>query len=700
MHISRIQAPVKKKDHDEKFGAHALFVDDLQDKVYLYAKAVRSPVPHGKIKSIEFPELPEGCYKVTMDDVPQNGVVVIQADQPVFAGDVVRYIGECICLIVAPTQRMADELAAEVKIDIEELEPDPELRKGNEIAHEYRYETGDVERAFAEAVDIFEETFETGYQEQAYIEPQGMIAEWEDGIMTVKGSLQCPYYVQTSIKHAFKLDDQHVRIIQMATGGGFGGKEDYPSVIGCQVAAAAYAIGKPVKMIYRRQEDMEVTTKRHPSKSTYRTALDKDGNILAMDIDVMFNGGAYPGLSSVVLQRGLICATSVYTIPAVRALGTINLTNTVPNGAYRGFGAPQTTFAMEQHMAHLAKHVGQDVLDFRLKYVAKQGDHTSTGGKHSTKIVMPELIDRVLKKSDYRNKVEQFKNQTGRYRRGIGFAMFSHGCGFTGSAERDLLKSVAHLYKHADNRVEVRVANTDIGQGIKTTLCKIVADTLDIPLERVFCNNPDTFIVPDSGPTVASRSLMIVGRLIQRAAIRMKEEWEDGVEKLYEEHFIEEPTTIAWDITKFFGDAYPTYSWGVYALETIVDTVTAKTELVKLWGAYDIGTPGDETIAMGQMMGGLTQGLAYGSIEDMVAVDGKIKQNAFNSYNIPTSSDICDFDLEFVNNPYEWGPYGAKGAGELPLNGGAPVYTQSIENALGADVMKIPCTVEEVMELL
>ena len=179
-------------------------------------------------------------------------------------------------------------------------------------------------------------------------------------------------------------------------------------------------------------------------------------------------------------------------------------------------------------MAHLAKHVGQDVLDFRLKYVAKQGDHTSTGGKHSTKIVMPELIDRVLKKSDYRNKVEQFKNQTGRYRRGIGFAMFSHGCGFTGSAERDLLKSVAHLYKHADNRVEVRVANTDIGQGIKTTLCKIVADTLDIPLERVFCNNPDTFIVPDSGPTVASRSLMIVGRLIQRAAIRMKEEWEDG----------------------------------------------------------------------------------------------------------------------------------------------------------------------------
>jgi len=698
--MNRIDAPVKKKDHDEKMSGRALFVDDFQDKDYLFAKAVRSPVPHGRLRSVTLPELPEGCYAVRAKDVPRNGVVVIMADQPVFAEDTVRYIGECICLIAAPSQHLANELAAKVKLDIEELTPDLKLGKHNEIAHDYRYETGDVDAAFAGAAEIVEETFETGYQEQAYIEPQGMIAEWEDGVMTLRGSLQCPYYVQTSIKHAFELDDAHVRIIQTATGGGFGGKEEYPSVVGCQVAAAAYVSGKPVKYIFKRQEDMEVTTKRHPSRSVYRTALDADGNILAMDIDCMYDGGAYPGLSSVVLQRGLICATSVYTIPAVRAHGSINLTNTVPNGAFRGFGAPQTTFAMEQHMVHLAKKTGQDILDFRLRYVAKKGDHTATGGRHAYDVIMPQLVERVLAKSDYHNKVREFQNQRGRYRRGIGFAMFSHGCGFTGSAERDLLKSIAHLVKHKDNRVEVRVANSDIGQGIKTTLCKIAAETLGIPYEQVFCNNPDTFVVPDSGPTVASRSLMIVGRLIKRAAERMKAEWEDGVEKLYEEHFVEEPATIPWDMDKFCGDAYPVYSWGVYALETEVDTVTAKTELIHLWGAYDVGTCADETIMLGQMMGGLTQGLAYGSIEEMVTVDGKIKQNAFNSYNIPTAQDVCDFDLEFIDNPYEWGPYGGKGAGELPLNGGAPVFVQSVENALGVEINKIPCTVETIMEYL
>lgn len=693
-----ISKPVKKKDHDIKFSGEVLYTDDVQESGLLFGKMVRSEQPRAKILGIEKPDLPAGCYYVDASDaVAINRTKVIMDDQPIFAEGEVNYVGEAILMVVAPTQLLADQLAAKVKVRYEALPSMTQLAEATQIAHEYKYSKGDMEGAFAQAAQIVEEEFTTGYQEQAYIEPQGLIGRYEGGVLTIDGSMQCPYYVHSAIKYAFGLGDSQVRIRQMATGGGFGGKEDYPSLLACQVGLAAYKIKKPVKVVFKRREDMTVTTKRHPSISKIKTALDADGNILGMDIDLIMDGGAYPGLSSVVLQRGLICASGVYTLPALHVRGAIMLTNTVPNGAFRGFGAPQAIFAIESHMAHLARTVGEDPLPFKRRYLAKQGEQTATGGIYREPILMEEMIEKITKKSDYFNKYEKYKAQTGRYRYGIGGSLFLHGCGFTGSAERDMIKSVIHVVKRQDDSIEIRVSNTDIGQGLKTTFSKIAAHVLEIPLEQVTVITPDTSIVPDSGPTVASRSLMVVGRLVERAARKLKETWEPGEYKLVEERYTDEADVIPWDMDKFCGDPYPTYSWGITVVELRLDKVTAMTELVGVWTIYDVGTPADYLILKGQMEGGLLQGIGYGSMEKMETVDGVLQQKSMSGYMVPTSLDTVYFDVEFVENPYKFGPFGGKGAGEIPLDGGAPAYTAALESALGFSVFNIPATPEYIM---
>lgn len=695
----KISRSVTKKDHGEKISGFAKYVDDIHEEGMHFGKMVRSTKPRVKILDIHLPELPEGYYVVKGKDAPAvNRVKVIMDDQPIFAEDEVKYIGEAILMIVGPNQEVVNQLASQVVVDYEELKPVLDLQEATEVAHEYEYSKGDYKSAFENAVTIIEETLECGYRDQAYIEPQGMIAKYSDGKISIHGSMQCPYYVHNAIKHAFGYDDNHVQIVQTTIGGGFGGKEDYPSVVACQAGVAAYKTQKPVKLVFKRKEDMMVTTKDHPGILIYKTALNDKNEIIAMDIEIKLDGGAYPGLSSVVLQRALINAMGVYHIPNAHVHGRVMLTNTVPTGAFRGFGAPQVTFAMETHMSHIARKIGCDVLEFKEKYLVRQGNLTATGGKFREPVLVKEMIEEIVEKSGYREKVEKYKNQSGRYRRGIGIALSNHGCGFTGSAERDMIKAVARLVKYQDDSVEVLVSNTDMGQGLKTTFSKIVSQVLDIPLNKVVVNNPDTSRVPDSGPTVASRSIMVVGKLLERAALRLKDQWETGKYQVVEEHYKDVEGLTPWNMETFSGDAYPTYSWAVNVVEIELDTVTAITELKGVWGVYDVGTPIDETILKGQMQGGLLQGIAYGYMENMVSKDGRIQQDSFTNYIIPTAMDVVNFDISFVDNPYKHGPFGAKGAGELPANGGTPAYIAAVENALGQNINKAPITPEAIME--
>lgn len=693
-----ISQSITKRDHKEKMNGTAQYVADYIYPGELHGKVVRSQIPHGLIVSITLPQMEEGYGIVDASDVPNNGIKVIKCEQPIFAEQEVKFIGEPILMVVGPDKHQVEIYAKAVTIEYQELPAVCSIDESSYSCVEYHYTHGPLEEAFAKADRIIENTFYTGYQEQAYIEPQGAIGFYDNGKYTVLGSIQCPYYVKDAVVYAMNASKDQVQIIQATTGGAFGGKEDYPSLMGCLVAVAAKKFGHPVKLIFERREDMAVTTKRHPAKLVYRVALDQNNEILGIDADIRLDGGAYEGLSSVVLQRSLIAACGIYKIPAIHVDGRVMETNTVPNGAFRGFGAPQSFFAVEMLMAHVAKAVDMTPLELKKKYMVAQLDYTGTRGEFRYPVLLPEMLQKIEELSSYSEKYSQYQNQKGRYRRGIGLSLFLHGCGFTGSAEQDHIKSVLKLAKYEDDTVEILASNTDMGQGLKTTFSKIAAEVLGIPIDQVKIVNPDTDRVPNSGPTVASRSLMVVGKLIERAAIRLKQEFRPGEYQEMIEHYVH-PDMIPWDINTFSGDAYPTYSWGINVVELEVDTLLAQTRLLGVWGIFDVGTAIDESIMKGQMEGGMLQGLGYGSSEKMENLGGSIRQASMTDYIIPTAKDTIPFVTGLIENPYDGGPFGAKGAGELTILGTAPAYALAVECALGKEVYAIPLTPEKIMEL-
>lgn len=698
--MKTISGSVAKRDHSAKTRGSAVYVCDYPADGVLFGRILRSSVARGNIKSVKLPVMPEGYLYIDHNDVPgRNEAHIVLDDTPVFAEKTVEYIGDPIGMVAGPDERETERLLSMIEVEYELLEPVFDARESETVFFDYSYDKGDVEKAFCEADRVFEETFETGRQEQMYLETNGMAASFTDGIMRVHGSLQCPYYVHTAVVRATGLDPENVVIAQDVTGGAFGGKEDFPSVLGCQVAVAAYKTGKPVRVVFGRKEDIESTSKRHPSYISYRTAV-RNGRVTAMRIELLYDAGAYTTLTPVVLQRGIIGACGVYNIPNLEVRGRARKTNTVPNGAFRGFGGPQPFFAVEMHMTHIAKGLGADPVKFKVGHAAKKGDLTSTSGKYHFPVPIPAMVDEVVKASDYYRKTEEYKEQSGRYRKGIGLSMVYHGAGFTGNGERDHIKAVAKLRKNRDGSVEVLTANTDMGQGLITAFSKIVAGELGLPPEQIIIELPDTSKAPDSGPTVASRSLMVVGELLRRAAVRLKEEWTDGEEQTFEEHYKHPDFMIPFEMDTFRGDAYPTYSWAVNAAEVEVDTLTGGVSVTGAWGSYDVGTPIDENIVTGQMEGGFMQSLGYGMMENMTVENGRVRNNSFSDYMIPTAVDIPDLRVMLHVEDYPEGPYGAKGAGELSHVGGAPAVVDAIQNALGAELRKTPFLPEDVMKAL
>jgi CO/xanthine dehydrogenase Mo-binding subunit len=691
-----------KKDHAEKLDGRASYVGDYPQEDMLHGFLVRSPHPHARIEEIRYPDFPEGYFAVDARDIPgENSVHIVQDDSPVFAAEEVFYRGDAVAVVAGPDAGQAKALAEATEVVYQPLPAVLDIDDSDTVFFDYHYGRGDIEDAFAQADKVYEERFSTGYQEQGYLEPQGMIAGFKDGVMTVHGSLQCPYYIHGALMKSLALGREQVRVIQDSTGGGFGGKEAFPSILACQVAVAAYkANGRQVRVVFDRREDMEYTSKRHPSRSHYRAAV-KDGRVTALEIDVRFNSGAFTTLSPVVLQRGIIAAPGVYNIPCLKVRGRGLRTNTVPTGAYRGFGAPQTFFAIERLMDHIAADLGQEPLDFKLAHLVKQGDPTSTNGIYHFEVPLPEMVEDVLGRSGFRAKRQRYAApQTGRFRKGIGISLWFHGAGFTGSGERDFIKGVAQIRKTADGKVEVLSSQSDIGQGIRTTLVKVVAEELGIAYQDVSHPYADTDIVPDSGPTVGSRSLMVVGELMRRAAIKLKAEWKDGQEQLVEEHYAEPDFMLPFNLDKFDGDAYPTYAWGVSAVELSFDSLTGNNDIVGCWSSFDVGTPVDDAIVIGQMEGGVLQGLGYASMEQMSTdASGRIRNNSYSDYIMPTAKDVPELDVNMHVVEYPNGPYGAKGAGELPLVGVPAAFIAAAEQAIGAnDLNHIPLKAEESLQ--
>ncbi len=693
--MSGISQSIPKQDTSGKISGEALYISDIKIKGMLHAKTLRSTRTRANIKEIKIPELPEGYYIVDYKDIPgKNFVKIIFEDMPVFAEKTVNYYGEPILLVVGADKEIVLDLVNSIEVKYEILEPHYKYTKS--VVH-YEYSKGNAKTAFANAVRTVNGEYSTGYQEHIYLEPQGVISVYEPGKITILGSMQCPYYIKNAVMQVLNDDGSGVRVQQATTGGAFGGKEEFPSLMACQAAVAAAKLKKPISLIYDRTEDIETTTKRHPSIIKFTAAIGPEYTVDAIRAHVSLDSGAYIGLSGVVLQRALIAASGVYTIDNLEISGDVYETNSVPNGAFRGFGAPQMFFAIEMFMEHIAKELKYHPFEFKLKYLAKKGDATSTGGKFRDPIILRDMILKAWDVSDYQRKTTEF-SQPGS-NRGIGMSLFLHGCGFTGSGEKEHIKAVVRLKKNVNDTVTVLASSTDMGQGAATTLRKIAAGVLGISIEDVIYNKPNTDLVPDSGPTVASRTIMVVGGLIARAARDLRDKWEEGKQIIVEQRY-KQPEYIKWDDGTMQGDAYPAYSWGVVICEVEVDSVTCRVDLKGLWSVYDIGKAIDERIVIGQVEGGLLQGISYGMLEVMECKEGIIQQKNVTDYIIPTAADSINMFTHIMDNPYPLGPYGAKGAGELPLVGGAPAVAMAIENAIGKRVYKIPVTPEYIMELM
>lgn len=705
-----IGRPVNKQDVPDKISGAAKYIGDYKIEGMLHARTLRSTEARARIKSVEYPKLPDGYYIVDKNDVPgKNRVKIVTNDMPFFAEDVVNYIGEPIALVVGPDKRVILNILSHIKVEYDRLDPiftiDEGLNTHNPIYGEnncfadYSFCKGDIEDAKQKAAYVYEGEYSTGYQEQFYIEPQGVIAEYRDGKVTIYGSLQCPYYVKNAVVECLGFEPDRVRVVQAVTGGAFGGKEDYPSLLGGQAACAAIKANAPVRIIFDRDEDIEFTTKRHPSRIRLKSYLDEDYRIIGTEVDAVLDAGAYGGLSNVVLQRTLFASIGVYNVENIVVRGRDVATNKPVSGAFRGFGGPQACYAMETHMEHMAKKFNLDPIEFRLKNLLKQGNKTSTSGIFRDRIMLPEMINRIFEMSSYKEKKKLFAEERRKGRlKGIGMSLFLHGGAFTGRGERDLIKARAKIAKYPDNKVEILVANVDMGQGAGTTLRKIVSHALNIPLENVIYKNPDTDRVPDSGPTVASRTTVIVGRLLYDAALKLKERWdEEGsieVEEVYKH-----PDGFLWDNDRFFGDAYTSYSWGANVVEVEIDPITYESTINCAWAVFDIGGAIDDRIVKGQIDGGMLQGLGYGSIEVVENKEGKFLQKTATDCIIPTSMDAPPVISDLVSSPYESGPYGAKGLGEIPLVGAPAAYTLAVEDALGICINRIPAQPEYLMEV-
>jgi len=702
-----ISTPVDRLDGPEKASGRALYIDDIRPDGMLYARTLRADRPRARITDIRFPEIPDGYFIVDRNDVPShNRIKMLEDDWPFFAEEVINHVGEPILLVVGPDREKVDSILRAIEVIYADLPP--VLTIEDSLASEkpifgddncfatYQFQKGDPDSTFKQSKTIIKGEFRTGYHEQAYMEPQGLIGTYTDGKLTVTGSMQCPYYVKNAMLHLTGFPEDQVQIVQTTTGGAFGGKEEYPSLLAGHVAVAAIKTGKPVKLILERGEDLAVTTKRHPSVSRYRSAVDENGRVIAMEADITLDGGAYAGLSAVVLQRALFAAIGVYNIPNVTVRGRVMATNQVPSGAFRGFGAPQAFFAVEMHMEQIASELGMNPLTFKEIHLVKQGDRTATNSVFRDRTRIREMLSRVLKMSGYRKKEGVFASHKGRFRSGIGLGIYLHGCGFTGKGE-DTIQGTATIRKLAADRAEILVSNVEMGQGAQTTLRKIVATTLDLPVQNIEYPNPDTDLVPNSGPTVASRTTIIVGHLLESAAKELKARWDESetfsVSKSYRH-----PSYIEWDQETLQGDAYPAYSWGVVAVEVEVDTLVYETVVKRVWAVHDVGVAIDEEIIRGQVEGGILQALGYASIEVMETGNGAYLQHNFTDYIIPTAVDAPVIVSELMDNPYEYGPFGAKCAGELPIAGAAAAYAAAVSHALDIPIHEIPVKPETLIK--
>jgi len=743
-----IGTAIARPDAVDKVRGEARFVDDLAFPGMLHGAVVRSPHPHARILGIHAEEaraLPGVVAVLTAADVPGENIVhVIVDDQPALAADVVRYIGEPVALVAAETRRAARAAVDAVRVDYEPLpfvasplaalEPNaprvaaPSAAEGGNLFNRMVLVKGDVDGTFAVADVVVEGTYETGYQEHAYLETQGMIAVPDGlGAIAIYGSMQCPFYVQNAVAKVLDLPLAKVRVVAAATGGAFGGKEDVPSLLGSLAALLTWVTRRPVKLVLDREEDVLITSKRHPSRVFYRTAAGADGALLAIDVDIVLNAGAYQTLSSAVLWRSLVTAAGPYRVPNVRVIARSVATNTVPNGAFRGFGSPQVIFPHESQIDLVAERLGLDRVEIRRRNVLHSGDRTSTDHLVRNSVGVAETLDRAAELADWPARLERaatYNRASLETKRGVGVACVLYGVGLGGKAPF-LDKAGATIKLEPDGSVAVAVGTVEIGQGLTTAVLQVAAEGLGVPIDRIHLAPVDTSRVPDSGPTVASRGTMMSALAVLDAAGKLRERiervakahriaereisrrlpeiarlfWLENLDPAVEGWASTEP--VSWDPATGLGDAYPVYAYATHIAEVEVNVDTGEAHVVDVVAVHDSGRILNRVLASGQVEGGVAQGIGFALMETIEEKDGRLIVNGLTTYRLPTIRDVpLAAAVDFVEALFPAGPFGMKGIGEVPVMAAHAAVARAVAHATGRHPTRYPLDPPRIKSLL
>lgn len=759
----------------EKVTGKAIYINDLFLPGMLYGKMVLSGVPHALIKKIDLSEakkIPGVIAILTADDIPgENQVGLVLPDQPLLAVEKVRYVGECVALIAGESQEVCEEAKEKIKIEYEELpgvfsvdeglkKDAPQLhkdRKGN-IAAYLCIRKGNTKEGFKKADIIVENTFQTAHQEHLYLEPLGALAFLEpSGEMVVYGSIQCPFYVQKAVARVLGFNLNKVRVVQTVTGGGFGGKEDVPSEICARAALLAYYTKRPVKLILTREEDIITSSKRHPMKMYYKYGITKQGKLIAAEIKLFCDAGAYATLSPIVLYRATVHCTGPYIIPNVKVDSYMVYTNHPPSGAHRGFGQPQVTFACESMMDIAAEKLNIDPLEFRLLNGLEKGTRTATNQLLEESVGLKKTIKEAKKIANWDKKLIQFKkhnlkiisalknnanySENSRKLKGIGCASMFYGVSL-GAAGWHLDGSGAYLQLHTDGSLTVAIGGAEIGQGTSSLIAQIAAETLGVKLEDVHILPTDTSRVPDSGPTVASRTTVMSGNAVIDAAKQIKAnilpiaalclgtkktsevEIKEGYaflknnrrKKIHLKVIAEECfkrninlSAAGWfsapksyiDKKTGLGNAYFVYAFGTQIAEVEIDTVTGKVSVLKFFVVQDVGKALNPSFIIQQIEGAIVHGMGYALYEHFKLENGKVLTADCSTYTIPTAMDIPEeITTVLVEEPYSKGPYGAKGVGESPIIPTAAAIANAVSFALNKRIQQLPISAETVFNYI
>jgi nicotinate dehydrogenase large molybdopterin subunit len=740
-------SPVPHRDFVEKVAGTLPYADDWGFPGMLHGVVVRARAACARIASVDTSqalELPGVRAVLTAADIPRNaiseeasGLGIDQIVQPVLAGDRIRYDGEPVACIAAETPGAAVDAAGLVEVEYEDDEGvftiDEALADGAPSVHPggnsyitYRSAIGDVDAAMAAADHVIEEIYQTPRVDHAYLEPESGVG-WvdADGVVTLRVSTQVIEHAR-QLAEILQLPHSRVRVIAAYMGGGFGGKEDM--TVEPYLAALVWKTRRPVRMVWERQDSLLARQKRHPFRMHYRTGVTGDGTIVAQDIKILGDAGAYPLLSSRVLFAGGVNSTGPYRCEDARMESTAVFTNTVPSSAFRGFGAMQVVFGYESQMDLIAERLGLTGEEVRERNFVERGDIRVTGEPIETEAGTRECMHRALQELGELSK----PTNGGRIGRGFACSMQPYGRSMF-FADR----ASAWIGLEQDGTMVIRAGVTDLGAGQAASLANIAGEILGVTVDRTSVHIGDSHLTPLTGGTFATRQLYMSGNAMVKVATALRDklapvasdllgcqlselEWANNLvhvigDRAHSVTMAElSRTAEARDIMPYShetftaqsgefdaeagrGQTYPDYTHGCHAVDVEVDERTGEVKILKYVAVHDVGRAIDMQRVVGQIQGAVAQGIGYAMSEEMETEDGVLHSTLFANYLVPTSLDLPDINAMGLELYLGKGPFGARGIGEPPIGPCGPALASAIHNAIGVRMLRLPMIPERVL---